>query len=424
MGFLAEFDAAPAGAAQVAVVVKWLRSDWRGMYGELRANRPILATPLFTLVTRATDVLDVLAQPSLYSVRANRISMDPAVGPFMLARDETEINWQEKGLMQSLLRWNDLPRVRTLAAEVADAAIAGATNQTLDIVPAIGRAVPLRIVQDIFGFKADDADLLRWSFATQHGMFRNLTGDPQVLAACHEAGQQMQAWLWPFLAAKWASAPSGGQDSVSRLIDISIEPAAGISTDRVLSNVCGLLVGSIETMSQAIVNVVDQFLAHPDWLAAARAADAAGNRAAFDAHVFEALRYNPITTIQFRTVEADRTLAQGTPYATPVKAGSVLAVCTGSAMFDADLMPDPEQFDPTRSPHAYLHFGLGHHECLGRHVGQVAIPEAVRQIIQMTGLERVPGPAGQVDFAGGPFPEHLQVRWVGRAPVSTPGASS
>lgn len=417
MGFLSEYDAAPEPQAKAGVLIKWLRTDWRGMYAELRADRPILASPLFTMVTRATDVLDILAQPSLFSVKANRRTMDLAVGPFMLARDETELNWEEKGLMQAVLRWEDVPRVRALAGEVAEAALEEGGNG-LDIVPAIARKVPLRIVQEIFGFRASDDDLLRWSFASQHGMFRNLPFSEEVLANCHRAGQEMRAWLWPFLAAKWAAAPLPGGDAVERLINLSRLPDAGITPERVLSNVCGLLVGAIETTSQAIVQATEQLIAHPERLRAALAADALGDEAAFDAHVFEALRFNPITTIQFRFAETTRVLGEGTDYATGVQAGTVLAVCTGSAMFDADLMPDPDTFDATRPPTSYLHFGLGHHECLGRHVGKVAIPEAVRRIVRRPEIRAAAGEAGRIDFAGGPFPEHWRVEWGALAPAA------
>lgn len=414
MGFLQDFDAAADPQAKVGAVIAWLRGDWRGMYAELRELRPILPTPLFTLITRATDVLDVLAQPTLFSVRANQRTMDEAVGPFMLARDETQINWEEKGLMQAVLRWEDLPRVRALAAATASEAIGQATGGSLDIVPAIARRVPVRIVQQIFGFAAPDGDLLRWSLATQHGMFRNLPFSEDVLQGCHSAGAQMRSWLWPFLARKWAEAPSAKDDTVSRLIDLSREPAAGMSADRVLSNVCGLLVGSIETMSQAIVHAAEQLLTNPDWLASASAADAAGDLEAFDAHVFEALRFNPITTLQFRLVEQDRVLGAGTGYETTIAAGTVLALGTGSAMFDPGLMRDPDAFDPKRPPSSYLHFGLGHHECLGRHVGGVAIPEAVRQIVRLPGIRVVQGDTGRVDFADGPFPEHCRIAWDAR----------
>jgi cytochrome P450 len=415
MGFLQEFDAVADPAAKVGTVIKWLRTDWRGMYAQMREERPILPTPAFTFVTRATDVLDVLAQPTLFSVRANQRTMDEAVGPFMLARDETEINWEEKGLMRAVLRWEDLPRVRALAAEVAVEAIADAEaadgSGSLDLVPTIARRVPLRIVQRIFGFDAPDETLLEWSFATQHGMFRNLPFSEQVLTGCHTAGAQMRAWLWPFLAQKWATAPSGGTDAVSRLVDLSRQPAAGMSAERVLSNVCGLLVGTIETMSQAIVHATEQLLAHPEWRDAALAADAARDSDLFEAHVWEALRFNPITTIQFRFAEAERVLGAGTPYETAIPAGTVLALGTGSAMFDPGLMPDPDSFNPRRPPSSYLHFGLGHHECLGRHVGRVAIPEAVRQLLRLPGICAAGDETGRIDFGGGPFPEHYFVRW-------------
>ena len=411
MGFLQEFDALADPAAKVSTVIKWLRTDWRGMYAEMREERPILATPAFTFVTRATDVLDVLAQPTLFSVRANQRTMDQAVGPFMLARDETEINWEEKGLMQSVLRWEDLPRVRALAGEVAAQAIAEAQGHSLDVVQTIARAVPLRIVQRIFGFDAPDEQLLKWSFCTQHGMFRNLPFSEDVLTRCHFAGEEMRAWLWPFLAQKWATAPSGRTDAVSRLIDLSREPAAGMSAERVLSNVCGLLVGTIETMSQAFVHALEQLLTHPEWRDAALAADAAGDMAAFDAHVWEALRFNPITTIQFRFAEVERVLGAGTPYETVIPAGTVLALGTGSAMFDVGLIPDPDSFNPMRPPSSYLHFGLGHHECLGQHVARVAIPEGVRQLLRLPGICSAGDETGRIDFAGGPFPEHYVVCW-------------
>lgn len=412
MTFLAEYDAlAPDDlSGRAAVVVKWLRSDWRGMFADLRANRPVLTTPLFTMVTRATDVIDVLSRPTLFSVRANALSMDPSVGPFMLARDETAINWHEKSVMRAVLRWADLPAVRTLAGETARAALDEARGE-IDVVGKITRLVPLRIVQRYFGFAAADADILRWSFATQHAMFRNLAGDPQVAERCVRAGEEMRAWLWPFLATKWAASPSSAEDAVSRLVRLSRSPDIAMVPARVVSNVCGLLVGAIETMSQAIAQALDQILARPAVVEQASAAARAGDMSAFDGIVFEALRFNPITAIQFRTVEANCTIGAGTAYATTVTAGSRVAACTGSAMFDAALLPEPESFNAKRAPSSYLHFGLGHHECLGKHVGLVAIPEAVRQIVLRPGLRRKEGALGQIDFAGGPFPEHFHVEW-------------
>lgn len=197
----------------------------------------------------------------------------------------------------------------------------------------------------------------------------------------------------------------------SRIVRLSTSPDFALTATRVVSNVCELLVGAIETMSQAIVQALDQVLRRPPVLDAAREAAVEQDARRFDGIVFEALRFNPITAIQFRTAEADGEIGVGTPYATAVKAGTRIAACTGSAMFDLGLTPDPETFNPSRPSSSYLHFGFGHHECLGKYVGLVAIPEAVRRILLMPGLRRIDGSRGEIDFAGGPFPEHFHVEW-------------
>lgn len=412
MGFLAEYDAVPETdtAGRVAVVVRWLRGAWREMFAELRAERPVFANPVFVMVTRATDVLDVLSQPTLFSVRAHVPTMDPAVGPFMLARDETALNWHEKSAMRVVLRHDDLPGVRSLAAEIVGGSLAAAPGR-VDLVPQVGRLVALRTVQRYFGFAAPDAEMLRWSFATQHAMFRNLGGDPAVVAACVAAGQEMRAWLWPFLARRWAAADTGAQDAVSRIIRLSRQADFAMPPERVVSNVCGLLVGAIETTSQAVVQAIEQILARPAVREAAVAAAGEEDSAAFDRIVFEALRFNPITGLQLRIAERAAVIGAGTPYATAVPAGVRIAACTASAMFDPALFPDPEAFSADRPPAPYLHLGFGHHECLGKHVGLVIIPEAVRQVMRLPGIRLAEGAAGRIDFAGGPFPEHLHVAW-------------
>ena len=92
------------------------------------------------------------------------------------------------------------------------------------------------------------------------------------------------------------------------------------------------------------------------------------------------------------------------PLALP-KGTTVLAV-THSAMFDPKALSHPDDFDPTRGRGNQFHFGLGLHECLGRAVGGVMIPEIVRQSLRLNGLT-----AGPVDRKGGPVPESWQWQW-------------
>jgi cytochrome P450 len=63
---------------------------------------------------------------------------------------------------------------------------------------------------------------------------------------------------------------------------------------------------------------------------------------------------------------------------------------------------------PQRNQSLNFLFGHGHHQCLGRHIGAAIIPEIVRQVLRLPGLEA----AGQGDRGGGPFPEHFPLRWA------------
>jgi cytochrome P450 len=412
MSFLAEYNAIPATEPRLRIscCYKWLRTDWRGMFAELRKDSPVFVNPAFAMVTRHADVIDVLSQPTLFSVRGYALKMDPSVGPFMLARDETEINWNEKGLLRALLRWDDLAAVRKLAGEVARASIDAAADP-LDLVPAVGRLVPLKVVQKYFGFEGpDDATMLRWSKATQSDMFRNPINDPTVHAAGVAAGNEMRAWISARIAGDGAP-----PDTVfSRLITTTVSGQPALNPERMASNVAGLLVGAIETTSQAIVQAAQQLLMRTDIRGQVDAAARAQDPAAFDALVWEALRFNPITGLVFRFTERDTVLAPGAPYETAIKAGTIVAACTGSAGFDADVIDAPDEFRPGRPDAVQFHLGFGHHECVGKHVGIQMVPEAVRQIVLTPGIALIDGPDGQIDFTGSAFPEHFRVRRPGQ----------
>ncbi|TVV74516.1 cytochrome P450 [Sphingomonas solaris] len=409
MPFLDALDALPpADPARTGLFYEWLRRDWRALFGELRAHRPVLPLPPFTVVSRWADVVDILSRNETFRV-PYAPHMDQSVGPFMLARDGAVENWRDKSVMRAVLRWEDVPAIRALAAKVAADALAAAPPPTVDVVATVSRLVPLRVVQQAFGFPGpDDAHMLRWSWATQADMFHNPANDPRLLAACNTAGQEMRAWVRTFLATRepWQTAQGG--DSVSRLLRMTANGLSGLDAEQVVSNICGLLVGAIETTSQAIVNATEQILLRPDITARAIAAAGEKDDAAFDAIVWEALRFNPMTTFVARVVAEPAVIAPGSPHETAVAPGSVIAVGIGSAMFDPGVFPDPDAFRARRRT-AYLHTGFGPHECLGQFVAYAIIPETIRQILLLPGIALLEGDASRIDEGGGPFAEHFVV---------------
>jgi cytochrome P450 len=76
-------------------------------------------------------------------------------------------------------------------------------------------------------------------------------------------------------------------------------------------------------------------------------------------------------------------------------------------MFDADHFPAPETFNPARPYGDSFHFGFGSHECMGKYIGMVMIPEMVRQVLLRLGVHA----DGPIDRKGGPLPESYSLSW-------------
>jgi len=411
MSFLDTFDSTTDPAARMALFFGALRADWRALFGELRETRPVLDLPVMTVVTRWADVVDVLSRNETFRVTYPP-HMDPSVGPFMLARDGAVQNWRDKSAMRTLLRWDDLPAIRKTAAEIASAALAAVTTGAggvFDVVATVSRLVPLKTVQRSFGFPGpDDATMLAWSHATQADMFHNPTNDPVVLQANIAAGQAMQAWVAKFIDARQPWADAAGEDTVSRLLRLTGMGLSGLDRQGVISNICGLLVGAIETTSQAIVNATEQILLNPAQAALATKAAQAGDNTALDAIVWEALRFNPMTTFVLRIAAAPAVIAPTSDHQVTLPAGRLVAASIGSAMFDPAVFPAPDNFQ-TRPRDLYLHVGFGSHICLGQYVAYEIIPETIRHILLAPGLHLLPGGGSAIDTATGPFAESFKL---------------
>ena len=391
----------------------WIRHAPRPFFAQLRDRRPVLDCGAVVLVASRAAVAEILGLPDVFSVALYK----PKMGAFMLALDNTEVNYRDKAVMRAVLPWADLPGIRDLAGSATDEAL-DAGEGALDVVAAIARLVPLRIVQQVFGFTAPDGDLLRWSYANQLDQFNNLPFDDRpdadaVAAAAIRAREEMRAAFASLIPARLAAIESGADvpdDSLTRLLRLRLPAATGFGMDRVVINVGGLLIGAIETTAEAVVRALAEIRGRPDVHAAARRAAAAGP-AAFDGYVWEALRFAPIVAFMFRQAEADHVLGSCNAPDAHIRKGQVVLPLSLSAMFDRAWVREPEAFDAARPDHAYLHFGLGHHECLGRHVAAVMIPEVVRRILLRPDL-RADGP---VEDAGTPFPTAFRITY-GRTP--------
>ncbi|MEZ7126723.1 cytochrome P450 [Nonomuraea sp. AD125B] len=394
--------------AAFGLVREWMRTDWRSLFAELRERRPVFVTPAFTVVTRFADVVEVLSHEQVFSVRAFGPRLDAALGaPFMLARDATPMNWREKGLMQLMLDPRDAGDVRELAGRLADELLDAAwPDGRIEAVHGLFRPVALGVCARYFGVPGPDPQTLgRWTRAVVADGFANFLGDPDLQAASVAAGAELVAHLRDRLAEQRTALRDGRDlpdDVFARLVRSALPPGAGVTDDRIVTNMAGLPLGFVESAPGAMVEAVEQLL-RPYVLAEATAA--AGDPERFDPYVWEALRFSPFFKLIPRLCERDHILAAGTPRSTMIPAGTFVLAAPASAMFDADVVPEPEEFRLDRPRHHQLFFGSGHHACLGVHVALPVIAETVRRLLLRPGIR----PAGRVERTLGIFPDAFEL---------------
>jgi cytochrome P450 len=384
----------------------WLFEEPLPFFAQLRAERPILVLPELTLVTRYDDCATILRRHEAFGVDLYR----PKQGGYWMAQDDTAQHWREKSIMRAILDFETIPAMRAFVAEAAADRLAAAGG-TIDLVGGLTRAVPIALTQQWFGFDgADPHDLFEWSYWNQQDAFHNqpfdavAVPDPDAIVRKRElVSIAMLAYLTGLIAERSVEVKLGGHraDPVSRLLRLSFSGALSFDIERLILNVGGLLIGAVETTSHCAVNALQQLFERPDILAGARAAALDADTAAFDGYVFEALRFAPAFPYFFRTCHVPSELGRGTPFAATIPPGATVLAVTHSAMFDEAMFADPERFDPARPTADTFTFGQGLHQCLGRAIGGVMIPEIVRQCLRRPEFS----PAGPPDYRGGAVPE-------------------
>jgi cytochrome P450 len=435
--YLSVYDSAPEDK-KFALVSEWMAREPLPFFRELREKRPILVTPACTLVARFSEVTEVLSKPDIFTVALYK----PKMKDFLMAHDDDAVHAREKAIMHSMLNRDDLPAVRKMVGAIAKG-ILDAANGKIEAVNSYGRMVPVTLVQEYFGLKGvDRKDLIEWSYWNQYDAFHNQPFNRisdemrrHITDSHQKADAKLQAYLTALIAMRFALVKEQqvtnlllfpiillkklirwlrGQrpwkvtdDIVTRMLRTSYPDAVEFNIQRLGLNAGGLLIGAVETTNQAAIQVIAYLLENRKWLDEAVGASDRNDVATFDGIVWEALRFVPIGPYLFRQAASDSVLCPGTPLETEIKAGTIVLALTQSAMFDESKFENPDAFIPGRSWYQYFHLGFGIHECLGKHVAMVLIPETVRQMVVRPGLAA----SGPIDYKSGPFPENYELTW-------------
>lgn len=410
--YLEQLDAA-APAERWKMARRFLFNEPLPFFAELREKRPVYPLEEVTLVTRFSDCNLILRRPLTFGVDLYK----PKQGSYFMAQDDTAAHWREKSVMKSILDVEDLPEIRDFVRNETDKALDAGQGVT-ELVRNVSRGVPVKLVQDWFGFtRSDPEKLIDWSYWNQQDAFWNQPFDSVVkdldqagiIKNRERAGVMMAIYLGRLVLRRSAAVKLGSRraDPVSRLVRLSFSDGVDFSLRDVVFNVGGLLIGAVETTSHAVCNALSHLSSRSDLLTEARSAALGARTEDFDGYVFEALRFNPAFPYFFRVCHRDTELSSATPEAHVVRKGTTALAVTHSAMFDPAAFPRAETFDPTRDFSDTFTFGHGMHTCLGRHIAGVMVPEIVRQVLRRDGLDLGLGP----DYKGTSVPQEWNVRY-------------
>lgn len=407
--FLERFDNTPE-AEQWPLVRSWINNDPIPFFKELRENRPILKTPVCTLIARFDDFNEVVSIPRTFTVALYK----PKMGNYLMAEDDTPLHNNEKAIMLSLLKREDLPRIRELIAVKAKETLDNAGGK-IDLVTDFARTVPTAMVQTHFGLDGiDPKHLIKWSYWNQYDTFHNQffhdeANSEAIIQKRKTANRWLGLYIGLLLARKWTMNKLGKSkdDVVYRILQADPPKEVNFNLLRQGINAGGLLIGAVETTSMAVNQAVQGILDRPEILTLAVAAAEAGDNDLFDPIVWEALRFDPAFKHMFRTASKAYTVAAGTARETLIAKGTTILPLMLSAMFDPEAFDDPDTFNPSRPYGNSFHFGFGSHECMGKEIGRVMIPEMVRQVLLRPEIQAL----GPIDKSGGAVPEHYLLKW-------------
>lgn len=427
-GYLSGQGDLVAAKSRMEAIFESARHESIDFFSQLRSQRPILFSkgaqgtvfgkdakiPNIFLVTRNADVMEVLNRHDVFSVAPYRGIMEATVGaPYMLARENHPANAEKPEMHRYVDGKKNAVKVRAIIAHLAEEAIKnGAYKGELDLVKSVSRAVPLGMNEEYFGFNGPDREsLARWSRATQHAFFHDPFKDKEVMKKSVKAGREMRDYIRQTLIPQRTQELANGRpanDVVSQVLKLSsVHSAAGVSDERIVSNIIGLLVGSVETTSAAIAQSLEVIMKNQQVLDYAIRAAQNNDDDLIARITWEALRFNPVNPWLGRYSESDYVLAKGTDHETLIPKGSLVLASTESAMWDDEVFPNPQEFRFDRDPSKYLHLGELYHRCLGDDVALIMVPETVKQVLKLRGI-RMKSP---IDQQKGPFPEKFLVNF-------------
>ncbi len=266
------------------------------------------------------------------------------------------------------------PRIQTIVDEHLDAVLAAGR---MDVIQDLGYPLPVIVIAELLGVPAADrARFKQWS----DWIVREAESKDEMSFdfANSNPVQEMVTYFVQMIERRHAHPDN---DLISGLLAANIE-GQHLNMTELLGFCSLLLVAGNETTTNLLGNALLILTEHPEvWTRLREHPELLPDA------VEEILRYRSPVQAMFRFCKQDVELN-----GQRLEMGSSVIAWIGSANHDASQFPDPEVFNPARSPNRHLAFGHGIHYCLGAPLARLEAQIALGSMLQrFSAVARIPG---------------------------------
>ncbi len=274
-----------------------------------------------------------------------------------------------------------------------------APGDSIDLFERLASSMPMDVISAMLGVPEADRDHVR--HLTNTAMHRE-SNSLEIPQASRDAQAQVAMYFVGFIQERQKQPQD---DLISALIaadlrDVETGATTKLSFEELLGFCILLANAGHETTARLICNSAVTLFRHPD-----QRAELAADPRLLPSAVEELLRIDPPSQVQGRW-----STRPWTRHGVTIPADVRVLLLTGAAHRDPRQFTEPDRFDIRRKLDRTVHFGQGHHLCIGKSLARQECRVAFEEILARF-------PRYEVDEAGLEWAHNNNVRGYSRVPM-------
>ena len=180
----------------------------RRSLGVLRFVCPVARIGDTAIVTRYSDVIEVLGRDADFTIGLYSPKMEAIAGRFILGLQQSPEYEHDVSVLRLAVPQSDMARIRTVVSEIVEEIFTSvAPLGEIDVVRELSDVVPARLSARYFGAPGPtEPQLIRWGRTQFRELFYNVRSDPTITAPAMVASREMQEHVEKLIAARKARA--------------------------------------------------------------------------------------------------------------------------------------------------------------------------------------------------------------------------